>query len=224
MEKINAIGFRTMKKGIKIAPSILGADYGDLNHFLQSLESFSDLYHVDVMDGNFVPNLSIGAMVVDKIITTVPLDLHLMINNPDKYIPDYVKAGAYSITFHAEASDHVGKTINLIKELGCRASVAINPDTPVERIKKYLDKLDMVLVMSVVPGFGGQGFIADVLPKIAEIRKLQPELDIQIDGGITHETAPLAKKAGANVFVAGSYILKADDPKAAAEKLRESVS
>ena len=218
-----AFGYKKVDLKMKIAPSILGADYGDLNLYLQKLEPFSDMFHVDVMDGNFVPNLSIGAMVVDKIKTTIPLDCHLMINDPDKYIPDYVKAGAYSITFHAEASKHVGKTIDLIKELGCRASVAINPDTPVERIKKYLDKLDMVLVMSVHPGFGGQSFIPEVLTKIVEIRKLQPELDIQIDGGITHETAKLAKEAGANVFVAGSYILKADDPAVAAEKLRKAL-
>lgn len=218
-----AISFKAVKNKIKIAPSILGVDYGDLNHHLQQLEPFSDMFHVDVMDGNFVPNLSIGAMVVDKMKTTIPLDCHLMINNPDQYIPDYVKAGAYSITFHAEASKNIKKTIELIKELGCLACIAINPDTPIEKIKKVIPMVDMVLVMSVHPGFGGQGFIADVLPKIREIRKLAPDLDIQIDGGITDKTAPLAKKAGANVFVAGSYILKADDPKKAAEKLRESI-
>lgn len=224
MQKINAIGFRATKKKVKITPSILGADYGDLNHFLQGLESFSDMYHVDVMDGNFVPNLSIGAMVVDRIKTTIPLDCHLMINHPDKYIPGYIKAGAYSITIHAEASKDLKRDVEMIKEGGVRACVAINPGTPVKKIEKVLPLLDMVLVMSVEPGFGGQGFIVDVLPKIAEIRKKYPELDIQIDGGINDQTAPLAKKAGANVLVAGSYILKADDPKAAAKKLRESVS
>lgn len=223
MNKISNIGFRQVKNKIKIAPSILGADYGDLNHFLRSLESFSDMYHVDVMDGNFVPNLSIGAMVVDKIKTTVPLDCHLMINNPGQYIPEYVKAGAASITIHAEASKDLKKDVAMIKDSGVKACVAINPATPVKKIEKVLPELDMVLVMSVVPGFGGQAFMPEALPKIAQIRKMYPELDIQIDGGITHETAPLAKKAGANVFVAGSYILKSDDPKAAAERLRTSV-
>ena len=219
-----ALSFRQVKPKIKIAPSILGTDYGDLNHHLQQLESFSDLFHVDVMDGNFVPNLSIGAMVVDKIKTTVPLDCHLMINHPDQYIEDFAKAGAHAITIHAEASRDLKKDIEKIQELGCLAGVSINPKTSVDKIKKVLPLVDLVLVMSVEPGFGGQKFMPEVLVKIELIRRDYPELDISIDGGITHITAPLARQAGANIFVAGSYILKADDPKAAAEKLRESVS
>jgi len=208
---------------IKIAPSILGANYGDLNHYLQTLEPFSDMFHVDVMDGNFVPNLSIGAMVVESIRTTIPLDCHLMINNPDKYIADFAKAGAHIITIHAEASKDLKKDIELIQSFNCLAGVSINPKTPVKKIEKVLPLIDMVLIMSVEPGFGGQKFMAEVLPKIQEIRDKYPNLDIEIDGGIDHKTAPLAKAVGANVFVAGSYILKADNPKEAALKLRKSV-
>lgn len=208
---------------VKIAPSILGADYGDLNHFLHQMEGYSDLFHVDVMDGNFVPNLSIGAMVVDKIKTTIPLDCHLMINNPGDYIESYAKAGAHIITIHAEASKNLKKDIETIQSFGCKAGVAINPDTPVKKIAKVLPMLDMVLVMSVFPGFGGQKFMPEVLPKIAEIREQYPNLDIQVDGGITDETAPLAKAVGANIFVAGSFILKSESPKNAAEKLRKSI-
>lgn len=218
-----AISFREVKNKIKIAPSILGADYGDLNHYLQKLEPFSDMFHVDVMDGNFVPNLSIGAMVVDRIRTTVPLDCHLMINHPEEYIEGFAKAGAHIITVHAEATRDLKKTIDDIHDLGCLAGVSINPKTPVSKIEKVLSLVDLVLIMSVEPGFGGQAFMREVLPKIAQIRKAYPELDIEVDGGITHETAPLCRSAGANVFVAGSYILKADNPKEAAEKLRKSV-
>lgn len=222
--KNTSISFRQVKNKIRIAPSILGVDYGDLNLHLKKLETFSDLFHVDVMDGNFVPNLSIGAMVVDKIITTVPLDCHLMINHPDQYIEDFAKAGAHSITIHAEASKNLKKDIELIHSFGCLAGVSINPKTSVDKIKKVLPLVDLVLIMSVEPGFGGQKFMSEVLVKIELIRKAYPELDIGIDGGITDKTAPLARKAGANIFVAGSFILKADDPKEAADRLRKSVS
>lgn len=209
---------------IKIAPSILGADYGDLNRHLQQLEPFSDLFHVDVMDGNFVPNLSIGAMVVDRIRTTVPLDCHLMVNHPEQYIEDFAKAGAHAITIHAEASKNLKKDIELIHSFGVLAGVSINPKTPVKKIHKVLADVDLVLIMSVEPGFGGQGFMAEVLPKIKEIRDEFPGLDISVDGGITDKTAPLAKAVGANIFVAGSFILKAEDPEKAAELLRQSVT
>lgn len=209
---------------IKIAPSILGANYGDLNHYLQTLEPFSDMFHVDIMDGNFVPNLSIGAMVVDCIRTTIPLDCHLMINNPDKYISDFAKAGANIITIHSETSKNLQKDIELIHSFNCRAGISINPKTPVKKIEKILPLVDMVLIMSVEPGFGGQKFMAEVLPKIQEIREKYPNLDIEIDGGIDDKTAPLAKAVGANVFVAGSYILKSENPKEAADKLRKSVT
>lgn len=219
-----SIAFRTIKPKIKIAPSILGVDYGDLNHHLKKLEPFSDMFHVDVMDGNFVPNLSIGAMVVDKMKTTIPLDCHLMINNPDKYIEDFAKAGAHWITIHAEVSKDLKKDIELIHSFSCLAGVSINPKTPVSKITKILPFVDLVLIMSVEPGFGGQHFMPEVLGKIKEIRLRCPDLDIAVDGGIDDKTAPYAKKAGANIFVAGSYILKADSPKEAADKLRKVVS
>lgn len=203
----------------KLAPSILGIDYGRMNESLKTLEPFSDWFHVDIMDGNFVQNLTIGAPVVAAIKTKVPLDCHLMIANPDKFIPDYAKAGAYSITVHAEASKNVSNDIDLIKSLGCRAAVALNPDTPVEKIAHVMSKLDMVLIMSVFPGFGGQEFIPEVLEKVRWLREHYPNLDIQIDGGINDKTASLAIAAGANILVAGSYILKAKDPAKAAEIL-----
>ena len=219
-----AVSFRQVNLKTKIAPSILGADYGDLNHYLQKLEPFSDLFHVDVMDGNFVPNLTVGPVVVNAIKTTIPLDCHLMINHPEEYIEDFAKAGAHIITVHAEATKDLKKTIEQIHDLGCLAGVSINPKTSVSKIEKVLPMVDLVLIMSVQPGFGGQAFMPEVLPKIAQIRKAYPELDIEVDGGITHETAPLCKSAGANIFVSGSYIIKADNPKEAAEKLRQSVS
>ncbi len=210
---------------IKIAPSILGLDYGRMNEHLKELEPIADWFHVDVMDGVFVKNLTIGAPVVATMKTKVPLDCHLMIANPGKYLEDFAKAGAYSITVHAEASGkNLSDDIDKIHALGCRAAVALNPDTPVDVISHVLPKLDMVLVMSVFPGFGGQAFIPEVLEKVRWLRSHYPKLDIQIDGGINDKTAPLAIKAGANVLVAGSYLLKAKDPKAAAENLRKANS
>jgi len=205
---------------LKIAPSILGVDYGRMNEHLAELAPFSDMFHVDVMDGNFVDNLTIGAPVVEKIQTDVPLDCHLMIRNPHRYIEAFAKAGAASITIHAEASLHLNDDVEKIKAAGCKACVALNPDTPVDKISKVLPMLDMVLVMSVVPGWGGQAFIAEVLEKVKWLREHYPNLDIQIDGGINAETGKLAREAGANVLVSGSYILKSDDPKAAAASLR----
>lgn len=205
---------------IKIAPSILGIDYGRMNEHLAELAPFSDMFHVDVMDGNFVPNLTIGPPVISCIKTDVPLDCHLMIRNPHRFIEDYAKAGATSITIHAEASLHLAQDVEKIKKAGCMACVAINPDTPVEKIAPVLSMLDMVLVMSVVPGFGGQAFMPEVLPKVKWIREHYPNLDIQIDGGINDKTAPLAIEAGANILVAGSYILSSDNPKKAAQSLK----
>lgn len=205
---------------LKITPSILGIDYGRMNEHLAELAPFSDMFHVDVMDGNFVPNLTIGAPVVGRIKTQVPLDCHLMIRNPHRYIEEFAKAGAYSITIHAEASLHLAPDVEKIKKAGCKACVAINPDTPIEKISAVLPMLDMVLVMSVVPGFGGQAFMPEVLEKVRWIREHYPNLDIQIDGGINDKTAPLAIEAGANVLVAGSYILKSEDYGEAVERLK----
>ena len=205
---------------IKIAPSILGIDYGRMNEHLAELAPFSDMFHVDVMDGNFVDNLTIGAPVVKRIQTDVPLDCHLMIKNPHRYVEEFAEAGAASITIHAEASLHLSDDVQKIKAAGARACVALNPDTPVDKISKVLPMLDMVLVMSVYPGFGGQSFIPEVLEKVKWLREHYPNLDIQIDGGINDKTAKLAIEAGANVLVSGSFVLKSDNPEAAVASLR----
>lgn len=205
---------------INIAPSILSADFGKLNEEIASVEPYVDMLHVDVMDGHFVPNITIGPPVVACIRTKLPLDLHLMIENPERYVEDFVKAGASSITVHQEACKHLHRVIQQIKSLGVKAAVSINPATPLEMIEEVLDDVDMVLVMSVNPGFGGQKFIDHVLAKVRELRKLKPDLDIQIDGGVNAETAKQCIEAGANILVAGSYIFGAKDRKAAIDSLR----
>ncbi len=210
------------KTRIKITPSILGIDYGRMNEHLAELAPFSDMFHVDVMDGNFVPNLTIGMPIVSCIKTDVPLDCHLMIRNPHRYVEQFVEAGADSITIHAEASLHLAPDVEKIKKAGAKACVAINPETPVEKIAAVLPMLDMVLVMSINPGFGGQKFMPEVLEKVRWIREHYPNLDIQIDGGINDETAPLAIEAGANVLVSGSYILKSRDYEGAVASLKKN--
>ena len=205
---------------IKIAPSILSSDFGKLNEEIASIAPLADLIHVDVMDGHFVPNLTCGAPVIKKIKTEIPLDIHLMIEDPGKYLEDFVKAGAYLITVHAEACENLSEIIKKIHDLNCLAGVSIKPKTPVAEIKNIIDQIDLVLVMSVEPGFGGQSFKPEVLPKIKQLREQNPSLDIEIDGGITSQTAPLAKSAGANVLVAGSYIFKAKNRKKAIQSLQ----
>ncbi len=205
---------------IKIAPSILSADFGKLNEEIASVEPYVDLLHVDVMDGHFVPNITIGAPVVQCIKSKLPLDLHLMIEHPERYVEDFVKAGAASITVHQEACRHLHRVIQQIKSLGVKAAVSINPATPLEMIEEVLDDVDMVLIMSVNPGFGGQKFIEGALGKIAELRKLKPDLDIEVDGGINAETAKKCVEAGANILVAGSYIFGAKDRQQAIQSLR----
>jgi ribulose-phosphate 3-epimerase len=187
----------------------------------------ADYIHVDVMDGNFVPNISIGQPVVTAVrkITELPLDVHLMINDPDKYIEEFAKAGADIICIHQEACLHLDRSISLIKELGKKAAVSLNPATDINTLKYVLDKLDMVLLMSVNPGFGGQEFIESSIGKIAELRKmadeLNPGMDIEVDGGITLDNVERVVKAGANVIVAGSGIYKADDPASVISRMRE---
>ncbi len=205
---------------IKIAPSILSADFGKLNEEIASVEPYVDLLHVDVMDGHFVPNITIGAPVVRCIKSKLPLDLHLMIQHPERFLEDFVKAGAASITVHQEACVHLHRVVQQIKSLGVKAAVSINPATPLEMIEEVLDDVDMVLIMSVNPGFGGQKFIEHVLGKIRELRKLKPDLDIEVDGGINAETARQCVEGGANILVAGSYIFGAEDRKKAIESLR----
>lgn len=205
---------------IKIAPSILSADFGKLNEEIATVEPYVDLLHVDVMDGHFVPNITLGPPVVRKIQSELPLDLHLMIEHPEQYINDFVDAGAASITVHAEACKHLHRVIQQIKAVGVKAAVSLNPATPIEAIKHVLDDVDMVLVMSVNPGFGGQKFIPVALEKIRELRAMKPDLEIEVDGGVNAETAKQCVEAGATILVAGSFIFGAEDRKAAIESLR----
>lgn len=202
-----------MKNNIKISPSILASDYANLQSELDRI-STSDLIHVDVMDGHFVPNISIGAPVVASIkkVCNVPFDVHLMISNPLDYVEDFANAGADIICFHTECDSDVEKTVDKIISLGKKPALAIKPATPVDDVVKYLDKLSMVLVMTVEPGFGGQSFMESTMHKIEAIRKINPDIDIEVDGGINPETIKIASRAGANVFVAGSAVFKSENP------------
>ena len=205
---------------IKIAPSILSADFGKLNEEIRSIEGQCDLIHVDVMDGHFVPNITIGAPVVKCIKSKRPLDVHLMIKNPENYIEDFVKAGASIITVHSEVVKDLKKLILKIKSYGVRVGVSIKPKTKVFVLDKVLDLLDMVLIMTVEPGFGGQSFMEDMMPKIKYLRLKKPNLDIEVDGGINDKTAKIAISNGANILVAGSYIFGAKDRGKAIKNLR----
>ncbi|MFD2171443.1 ribulose-phosphate 3-epimerase [Tumebacillus lipolyticus] len=213
---------------IKIAPSILSADFSKLGEEIRSVEELgADLIHVDVMDGHFVPNITIGPLVVEAIKphTKLPLDVHLMIEDPDRYIPSFVQAGADIITVHVEATRHLHRTLQLIRSHGVKASVALNPHTPVSMIEHVLTDLDMVLLMTVNPGFGGQKFIPNVLEKISELRRKLDAMDlhhveIEVDGGINQETSRLVREAGANVLVAGNAVYNAPDRGAAIRNIR----
>ena len=205
---------------IKISPSILSADFGRLNEDIKTIEEHSDYIHIDVMDGHFVPNLTFGAPVMRYIKSKLPLDVHLMIENPEKYIDDFAKAGADILTVHFEATEDLHGLLKQIKEKGMKAGVSIKPGTGVEVLEEYLEELDWVLVMSVEPGVGGQGFIEGALDKIKWLREKAPQLDIAVDGGINDETARLCEEAGANVLIAGSYIFKADNRQKAISLLR----
>lgn len=210
---------------IKISPSMLASDYADLRAELEKCEKGgADLIHLDVMDGHFVPNISIGAPVIAamKRVCSVPFDVHLMISDPGFYIDDFIKAGADIITFHTECDSDIEKTIDKIIDGGCKAALAVKPNTPIDAVFPYLDKLSMVLVMTVEPGFGGQSFMESTMPKIKELRAKCPELDIQVDGGINTETIKIAGAAGANVFVAGSAVFKSDNPARTIQTLKEN--
>ncbi|KMY49402.1 ribulose-phosphate 3-epimerase [Peribacillus loiseleuriae] len=212
---------------VKIAPSILSANFAKLGEEIKDVErGGADYIHVDVMDGHFVPNITIGPLIVDAIrpITDLPLDVHLMIEAPDRYVEAFAKAGADYITVHVEACPHLHRTIQLIKSFGVKAGVVLNPATPVSSIKHIIEDIDLVLLMTVNPGFGGQKFIHAVLPKISEVKEmanaLNPELEIEIDGGVNEETAKLCIEHGATVLVAGSAIYNENDRALAIKKLR----
>jgi ribulose-phosphate 3-epimerase len=214
---------------IKIAPSILSADFSRLGAEIEDVErGGADYIHVDVMDGHFVPNITIGPLIVDAIrpVTKLPLDVHLMIENPDAFIGTFAKMGADIISVHAEACPHLHRTIQLIKSEGVKAGVVLNPHTPADVIKHVLDDLDLVLLMTVNPGFGGQSFIHSVLPKITEVAEMVKvrglQTEIEVDGGVNAETAKLCIEAGANVLVAGSAIYNQPDRMKAIREIRNA--
>lgn len=203
---------------IKISPSVLASDFSKLGEEAVRMEkSGSDMLHLDVMDGRFVPNISFGAPVIKAIRdkTDIIFDVHLMIDEPLKYIEDFAKAGADIITFHIESSSPVDETVEKILSCGCKAGISIKPATPAEELFPYLEGLSMVLVMTVEPGFGGQSFMADMMPKVTSLRKEIErrglDIDIQVDGGIKDSTISVAASAGANAFVAGSAVFGAED-------------
>ena len=214
---------------IKIAPSILSADFSRLGEDIQAVDrAGADYIHIDVMDGHFVPNITIGPLVVAALrkVTDKPLDVHLMIENPDLYIPEFAKAGADIITVHQEAVPHLHRTIQLIKSLGKKAGVSLNPATPVETLDVILDELDLVLVMSVNPGFGGQAFIPSALDKIRALRQRIAQrglaTELEVDGGVKLDNIREVVAAGADVLVAGSAVFNTDDYAATITALRES--
>jgi ribulose-phosphate 3-epimerase len=211
----------------RIAPSILSADFARLGEEVAAVEAAgADLLHFDVMDNHYVPNLTVGPLVCQSLRprTKLPIDVHLMVKPVDRIVPDFAKAGANIISFHPEASEHVDRTIALIRESGCKAGLVLNPATPLSCLDHTLDKLDLVLLMSVNPGFGGQQFIASVLPKIAEVRrrieKSGREVWLEVDGGVKADNIAEIARAGADTFVAGSAIFGSKDYAATVREMR----
>ena len=213
---------------VYVAPSILSADFARLGEEIRDVEQGgADFIHIDVMDGHFVPNLTIGPLVVEAVrtITELPLDVHLMIEAPDRYIPAFAKAGADILSVHVEACPHLHRTIQLIKEQGVKAGVVLNPHTPVQQIEHVLEDLDLVLLMTVNPGFGGQSFISSVLPKIRQVKEMAEQkgladLLIEVDGGVNKMTARQCIEAGANLLVAGSAVYNEKDRKKAISDIK----
>ncbi len=202
----------------KIAPSILSADFTRLGDEVRAVEEAgADYIHVDVMDGHFVPNITIGPMIVEAVrrVTALPLDVHLMISNPDQFVADFQKAGADIITVHTEAVNHIHRSVQIIKDTGAKAAVSLNPATPLDIVEYILNDLDMVLIMTVNPGFGGQKFIYEVVPKIERLRQMIDkrglDTEIEVDGGVGPDTVGLVSGAGGDIFVAGSAIFHSKD-------------
>jgi ribulose-phosphate 3-epimerase len=216
---------------MKIAPSILSADFSRLKDEIQAVEAAgADWLHVDVMDGHFVPNITIGPVVVEWVrkVTAIPLDVHLMITDPDKYAPEFIKAGADWVSVHPDTCADPTATLETIRRLGAKASVVVNPDVPVRSVESLLSHAEMVLMMTVFPGFGGQAFIPEVLPKIAEVRKIiagrRLPLLVEADGGIKTDNIARVVEAGAQVIVSGSGIFKTRDYAATIRQMREAVA
>ena len=214
---------------IKISPSMLSCDFSRIGEEAELIASSgADMLHLDVMDGHFVPNITFGAPVIKSIRnrTDIVFDVHLMISDPLKYAEDFVKAGADIITFHVESDSDVKETIEKIKSLSCKVGLSVKPGTPIEAVFPYLDDIDMVLVMTVEPGFGGQSFMGDMMKKIVTLKDKLLETgkttDIQVDGGINEETVSVAARAGANVFVAGSAVFCTDSYEKAISSLRKN--
>ena len=209
---------------IIIAPSILSSDFANLESEIKKLEkNGADWVHVDVMDGHFVPNLTIGAPVVKALrrVTNIPLDVHLMIENPEKYIKDFALAGSDIITFHYEAAKtNVDELISMIRSFGKKVGLSIKPKTKVSEIEKYIKDIDLVLIMTVEPGFGGQKFMPDCAEKISEIKNISRQVIVEVDGGINEKTAVYCKKMGVDVLVAGNYIFSSDNMEEAIASLR----
>jgi ribulose-phosphate 3-epimerase len=202
----------------KIAPSILSADFSRLGEEVLAVDrAGADYIHIDVMDGHFVPNITIGPLVVEAVrkVTSLPLDVHLMIENPDLYIPDFARAGSDIIVFHAEATNHLHRTVQLIKSFGKKAGISLNPATSLHHLDYLLEELDLVLLMTVNPGFGGQSFIEACLPKIQALRgmldKRGLETELEVDGGVKTDNIGRISSAGADVFVAGSAVFNSSD-------------
>ncbi|MBC7230211.1 MAG: ribulose-phosphate 3-epimerase [Actinobacteria bacterium] len=214
---------------IKLAPSILNADFRDLRRAISYIEGLADAVHLDVMDGNFVPNISFGPLVVRAVreLTEMPLDVHLMIAHPGEFVEDFARAGADWISFHAEVTRHPGEILGLLHNLGKRAGIVLNPQTPAERIFDHLELIDYVLVMTVMPGFGGQEIIPEALVKVEEIkreaRRQGVSLEVEVDGGVKTGNLATVAEAGTDIVVVGSSIYAAPDPRAAAEDIRRAL-